>query len=155
MYEAVYYTDYKYFLQKVVCLKWMKGIFEHSMNHSTWCYGICALLYKCDCVVIRCMEKRTICEVIWGRKQDRNFIQRCKIEKDEKKMALAGNRTRICCLESNNAHHYTTNAFQQSMRGRVEGGKHLGAHHITIKIQPNWKTLKRTLSISTFRRHWL
>ena len=29
----------------------------------------------------------------------------------EKKCALAGNRTRVNCLEGSYAHHYTTNAY--------------------------------------------
>ena len=32
------------------------------------------------------------------------------ITKNEKKFVLAGNRTRVNCLEGSYAHHYTTNA---------------------------------------------
>ena len=32
-------------------------------------------------------------------------------QKKEKKFALAGNRTRVNCLEGSYAHHYTTNAL--------------------------------------------
>ena len=31
----------------------------------------------------------------------------------EKKCALAGNRTRVNCLEGSYAHHYTTNAYTE------------------------------------------
>ena len=33
------------------------------------------------------------------------------LQKNEKEFALAGNRTRVNCLEGSYAHHYTTNAL--------------------------------------------
>ena len=56
-----------------------------------------------------------------------------------KKMALAGNRTRICCLGSNNATNYTTNAFKskKDRDGGTAGGggrKQLGVYQHFIKI---------------------
>ena len=34
-----------------------------------------------------------------------------RLQKNEKEFALAGNRTRVNCLEGSYAHHYTTNAY--------------------------------------------
>ena len=48
-----------------------------------------------------------------------NWSVRKRKRKDEKNIrALAGNRTRVNCLEGSYAHHYTTNASWQGM-GKV------------------------------------
>lgn len=50
----------------------------------------------------------------YNKKTIPSYVFRCKT----KKVALAGNRTRIACLEGRHSNHYTTNACESQVFGK-------------------------------------